>query len=435
VALKARLLKLACLMLALVGAPAVAQVRLPPVQIPNLPVQLPVDANRTLDNATSNAERLTDLRRLRIRDLLRTNRRVLETDPRGAPIVRNEVLAVSISEEALARAMAAGFSVLRTQELQGLDERVIVLQAPRRMSTRAALRRLREFDPEGAYDYNHIYIESGEITGQPVAAPPTNTQATNAARVGLIDTGVDRNHPTLSGSQVTLWGCNDAPVAAAHGTAVASLLVGNTSGFHGAAPGAALFAADVYCGRGEGGSADSIAAAAAWLVRSRIAVINISLVGPPNILLERVVASLTRQGFLIVAAVGNDGPSAPPLYPAAYPGVIGVTGTDAKRKVILEAERGKQVMFAAPGADMAAAGTQSIYASVRGTSFAAPIVAGLLAQHLLQPDRDAAQRVVDELKSAAVDLGDKGFDTTYGYGLVGDELRVRMEEIRVANRP
>jgi subtilisin family serine protease len=240
----------------------------------------------------------------------------------------------------------------------------------------------------------------------------------------LIDTGVDRNHPTLSGSQVTLWGCNDAPVPAAHGTAVASLLIGNASGFHGAAPGAALFAADVYCGRGEGGSVDSIAAAAAWLARARIAVINVSLVGPPNVLLERVVSNLTKQGFLIVAAVGNDGPSAPPLYPAAYPGVIGVTGTDARRKVILEAERGKQVMFAAPGADMAAAGIQSFYASVRGTSFAAPIVAGLLAQHLEQPDRDAAQRVVDELKSKAVDLGDKGFDTTYGYGLIGDELRV-----------
>ena len=58
--------------------------------------------------------------------------------------------------------------------------------------------------------------------------------------------------------------------------------------------------------------------------------INVSLVGPRNALLERVVASLVSRGHLIVAAVGNDGPAAPPLYPAAYDGVVGVTAVDQR---------------------------------------------------------------------------------------------------------
>ena len=65
-----------------------------------------------------------------------------------------------------------------------------------------------------------------------------------------------------------------------------------------------------------GGAVDAVAAAFGWMARERVAVINVSLVGPRNALLERVVKTLVSRGHLIVAAVGNDGPAAPPLYPA-----------------------------------------------------------------------------------------------------------------------
>jgi subtilisin family serine protease len=206
-------------------------------------------------------------------------------------------------------------------------------------------------------------------------------------------------------------------VPSPHGTATASRLV---AGFNNAAATARvdLYLADVYCGEPTGGSTDAVVRALAWLMKETVPVINVSLVGPPNALLQRAVEMAAARGHLVVAAVGNDGPAAPPLYPAAYPGVIAVTGVDRADKVLIEAGRGRFVDFAAPGADIEAARLPSGYASVRGTSFAAPIVASRLALLLELPDPVAAERAVGELVTSAVDLGSPGRDSVYGYGCV-----------------
>ena len=62
-------------------------------------------------------------------------------------------------------------------------------------------------------------------------------------------------------------------------------MVGRSADFHGAAPGAQLYAADVYCGQAAGGSVTAVADALSWLARERVAVINVSLVGPANVTL------------------------------------------------------------------------------------------------------------------------------------------------------
>jgi subtilisin family serine protease len=196
---------------------------------------------------------------------------------------------------------------------------------------------------------------------------------------------------------------------------VASLLI--------ARAGADLYAADVYCGVATGGAVDAIVAALGWMDQELVPVINISLVGPRNVLLERIVNVLIARGHVLVAAVGNDGPAAPPLYPAAYAGVVGVTAVDAKRRVLVEAERGPQVMFSALGADLKAANIEHGYVTVRGTSFAAPTVAALLAGSLSNPDQEAARAAIAVLAKQAIDLGPPGKDLTYGFGLVGADLK------------
>jgi subtilisin family serine protease len=411
---------------------------LPPVRVPQLPGGGLPDLARTAGAVDSQvAQVAADARRLRIRDLLRTQATVVEADPRGNPVMRAEVLAFSPSDAALERARAAGYDVLRERSLDGLDARIVVLQVPARTSIRRALRQLRSLDPGGTYDFNHLYFESGRISAagasaQRVADVPPAGVSPSPGKLGLIDGGVEIDHPVFREAIIHPYGCTKSTVPSEHGTAVASLLVGRATRFHGADPGAELYAADVYCGQPTGGAVDAVADAFAWLVREHVPVINISLVGPPNAMLEAVVLRVNARGHLIVAAVGNDGPAAPPLYPAAYRDVIGVTGVDAHQRVLIEAGQGPQVKFAAPGADMAAACLTGKFSAVRGTSFAAPIVAGLLAADMTAPDTVSAQRAVTSLIHSAIDLGARGPDKVYGNGLVGESVR---PELALATEP
>jgi subtilisin family serine protease len=419
---------------------AEAQVALPNVRLPNgpgsgLPVTgLPLNGDRTLSGLSTDLDprQLADLRRLHLVDLVRKNPKAIERDPNGAPILRGEVVAFSPSDAALEKARAAGFIVLRERVLEGLDARVVVLKVPDGTATRRGLNRLRGLDPEGAYDFNHLYTESGEVAAAGVGVGAAQDAGSAGAgggastgvgtRVGLIDGGVDTSHDVFRDIVIHQHGCSGAPAPEAHGTAVASLMIGRSPRFHGAAPGSELYAADVYCGLPTGGAVDAVADAFSWLVREHVPVINVSLVGPPNVMLENVVRTVIARGYLVVAAVGNDGPAAPPLYPASYPDVVGVTAVDAHQRALLEACRGRQVKFAAPGADMSAANPAQSFAAVRGTSFASPIVAGLLAEAVREPDKAAAQRAVADLAARAVDLGAPGPDPIYGYGLVGGDL-------------
>jgi subtilisin family serine protease len=402
---------------------AQAQLRLPVAPLPALPVQ---KLTQTLgQTATNSLEQLSDARHLLTASLMRTNPRTVAADPHGNPIVRGELLAYSPSPAAIAAAQTNGFRIARELSAGNLDFHLVVLQPPPSTNIVKALRALREADPAGNYDFNHIYTGVGVVSaGIPSETPsPQRVAASHSdqgpPRVGLIDSGVDGAHPVFRDALIHAWGCGGRALPSAHGTAVASLLVGQSTRFRGVLDKAELYAADVYCNAPTGGAVDVLAAAFAWLAEQRVAVINVSLVGPDNTALAQIVRALVSRGYLLVAAVGNDGPAAPPLYPASYPHVVGVTGVDAHRRVLIEAARGNQVMFAARGADMSAADIGGKYSAIRGTSFAAPIVAALLAQSVTQPELSSSNAAIEALAQSAIDLGAKGRDLTYGFGLVG----------------
>ncbi len=389
-----------------------------PLPLPRLPASLPAPVQGTLDQTGR------ELRRLRERTLLREHRQWLEADPRGAPAVRSEVVAIAPDPAALAQARAEGFRAVRESTLAPLDLRIVVLRAPEGMRVRTALRRLARIDPAGHYDYNHIYLGSGDPAS---AAGAANAPAPGPApeRVGLVDGGVDASHPLLAGVRVQQWGCAGRHEPENHGTAVASLLAGQARGQDRVGR---LFAADIYCGQPTGGAVTSLAEAMAWLARERVAVINLSLVGPPNRLLETLVESMQARGHVLVAAVGNDGPAARPLFPAAYPGVIGVTAVDPSDRLLPEAVHGDAVDFAAPGSGLWAARPGGDRATVRGTSFAAPLVARLAAGEVQSPAPGATEHVMRQLRARARDIGRRGPDPRFGHGLLSAEARESWAE-------
>jgi subtilisin family serine protease len=359
------------------------------------------------------------------RQLLSRHPDQLETDRRGLPIMRAVIVALSPDPDALARAIERGYSVQDDQQLEGIDQRLVTLLVPRGTATREALRELREADPQGQYDFDHLYMESGA---------PSATAANTAAvanveqvdiRVGLIDGGVDAAHPVFLRRKPTVSGCAGSVQPSAHGTAVASLFVGWSADFAGAAPGAELLAVDVYCGgNAPGGRMRDVVGALSALAAARSRVINMSIVGPDNAVLAATVRAVQARSVLIVAATGNDGPNAKPLFPAAYPGVVAVSAVDAKLRVLPEASGGEHVSFSAPGADLLAAAPDGKFQNVRGTSFAAPLVAGMLARELASDDSDTGA-IVRRLAAAAEDRGRKGRDQRYGFGLVGADLPQR----------
>lgn len=349
------------------------------------------------------------------RRLLRRYPELLDTDTASELVLKQRLLAISPSPDALVRIAGAGFAETGRKQMRELGLDVVELRVPAQLDTRAALELLRQLDPAGSYEFDHVYLRSG-AAADPAATPVTTAKENpRDFRIGLIDSGVDAAHPSLAKTDTQTWGCNGKRVPDAHGTAVASLLVG---GANAQARGGTLYAADIWCGQPVGGASSALTEALAWMAREKVPVINISLVGPDNALLRRATQALNARGHVLVAAVGNDGPSAPPLFPAAYPHVIGVTAVDRKQRVLPEAGRGAQVDFAAPGSQLRAARASGGWTTVRGTSFAAPLVARQAALQLHALRAGNADGVVRVLAQRARDAGPQGRDDIFGLGIL-----------------
>jgi subtilisin family serine protease len=291
---------------------------------------------------------------------------------------RGVLVAIDPDPLSLQLASRAGFRIIADERQSDLGLRAVILAVPRGLSARQGLKRLRSVAPAIRADFDHLFEPAGGALLPFGAALAASAASRRGPLIGIVDGGVASN-PSLKQASIEQKGFAGDPQPTGHGTAVASLIVGNQGPFRGAATSASLLVADVYGGSRAAGSATTVVRALAWLASKRPRVINISLVGPQNGLVQRAVAAVRARGIHVVAAVGNDGPAAPPQYPASYPGVVAVTGVDARGKALPEAGKSVHLDFAAPGADMAAALPGQGYARVRGTSFAAPLAAARLA--------------------------------------------------------
>lgn len=327
--------------------------------LPRLPAGTPIDTLDAATSATTNALlSATWSYRQQAAALLREVPAQVARAPDGAVMRRAEYLALDIDAAEQDAVRAAGFQVLREDHDDAFGMSITLLRDSRDRSPGRALRVLRATLPGRAIEPHHLFLPAGGYAGQANQAATGDT----GLRVGLIDGGVDASAPALARTRVVPHGCDGRSLPQPHGTQVAMRLVAG-------AP-ATLLAADLWCGRRVGGDTLALVEALRWMAQQGVAVINVSLVGPDNSALRRTVEVLLARGQVIVAAAGNDGPAAPPRFPAGYPGVIAVAAVNARGVLLPESAVGKHISVCADGV---------VDSHTRGTSFAAPLVARLLA--------------------------------------------------------
>lgn len=335
-----------------------------------------------------------------------------------------ELLALDLDDDELAIARDLGFRLIERTNLTALGSTIDRLAPPTGIDLPTALDGLSRSLPAAPFDYNHIFIlpEGGvDTTVRPRALNPLGQASTGQnIRIGVIDTLPDQAHPALKGRKLQVRdfagkGGRDR----AHATGVVSILVGldASAGYSGLLPAASVWAANVFDIDGKGlpsTDAARMVKALDWLAAQNVSVVNMSIAGPESAMLRAVVERLQNKGIIVVAAVGNDGPAAPAMYPAAFTGVVGVTATDLEGNVYRRAGRGEHVDFSAPGVGLKAAIGGGQYGSVTGTSFATPVVAAMIALRT----RNAPPKGFDLRDIPVRDLGAAGRDRTFGAGLI-----------------
>jgi len=365
----------------------------------------------------------------------------VEIGTRFTLVRHREIVGVNLGDENRALLEKLGFRVLRRAGLPSAGVVTDLLAIPDTMTLTEAYGAITAADTSGVYYYNSVYAPSSQLddllvkntkvknsqldTLNSAADELSNTSGVAPKKpkpisVGMIDTGVNAAHKMLGNIEVTQhnWGRGVESMPRSHGTAVASILASNLpSDQSSGVAGHHIIVADVFSGPAVYADAEAITIALDWLARQNVGVINISLTGPPSDLLQHAVARLIRRGHILVAAVGNQGAEGPPMYPASYLGVVGVTAVDAKYRVYKNAYQGDTVDFSAYGVKVKAA-SLSGRKKYSGTSFAAPVVAGYLAGYHIVPESAVARAALEKLLSSVNDVGPVGYDPIFGFGLL-----------------
>lgn len=208
--------------------------------------------------------------------------------------------------------------------------------------------------------------------------------AGDGVRVALLDSPPEFAHRDLAPSRIEAIATETKGKPSVHGTLMAGVIgaaENNGFGIAGLAPKAQIVSIPVCTATGGAGGQCTIYQMLQGFDRAydaKAVLVNLSLSGPPNPLLERGVARLEELGLVVVAAAGNEGREEK-RYPAAYPSVIGVGAVDREGKLFATSNRGAWVEIYAPGVEVLSTVPGSAFAFGSGTSLAAAHVTGSLA--------------------------------------------------------
>lgn len=267
-----------------------------------------------------------------------------------------------------------------------------------------------------------------------VVVAPGLTPPAQLAPIGIVDDVVDRTVADVAQAKVVA----KSPIQSldqehgpeiAHGTEVASVAAARADGqgVIGIAPGAPLLSygfKDLSCDEVVNGILDVVDAGAK--------VVNLSFAVTAADeqdchAMRLAVASAFGSDAVVVAAAGNELLQGNPIvYPAAYPHVLSVGALDLGLQPAYFSSAGAALDLAAPGEDVPVAvpprldldGNPDGVTRATGTSFAAPIVAGVASWLIGARPKLTAGQYADILRSSAKDVADPGWDDSTGFGLV-----------------
>ena len=317
-------------------------------------------------------------------------------------------------------AAAPAYALVQRDALTGIGQEMVVFLIPEGTTGKEAIAELEALEPGVTAGVNHAYRplpEPEQVEGREYAADLLGwpgAGCVSQVKVGIVDTDLATKARELSGARITRE--RFVPAGASetdHGTAVAELIAGP-----GRLTGAEIYHASVVGdveGADPAAGVDTLVRAFDWLSRNDVKLVNVSLAGPYNKILDRGLQAAAARGMVVVAAAGNVGREGRPRYPAAFRQTIAVTAVDATLAPYEKSPVGDHIDVAAPGVDVFVPLDAGKYLS--GTSVAAPFVTAIIAADPEASKLGDGDAVRAWLGQRARDLGDPGTDPVFGAGL------------------
>lgn len=252
----------------------------------------------------------------------------------------------------------------------------------------------------------------------------------SALLVGVLDTGVDVNHPDLNGKVLSGADANDVDLndSIGHGTEVSGIIAANTNnnqGIAGVSWNTKVLSLKITDDFGQA-RVSNVVSALDQAYQKGVRIVHISLsTNQFSQTLKDAIKQAHDKGILIISTAGNSGIKEL-RYPAAFDGVIGVGAVDETKQKEFYSTTGEHVSLVAPGTSIYTTSINFTYDKVTGTSFAAPQVSGAAALIWSIAPKLTNDEVRNILSSSADDLGVPGKDQQYGYGLLNIEKAVEM---------
>jgi subtilisin family serine protease len=250
-------------------------------------------------------------------------------------------------------------------------------------------------------------------------------------KIAILDSGIDLNHPDLKHANIIktinfIEPNKPALDETGHGTFITGIIAAqnNNFGIVGIAPEAEIYILKILNKKLEG-KVDSVIRALDWCVKNKINIVNMSFsTSSDNPKLRNAILKATKHGIIIVASARNSFGSKAG-FPASYPEAISVASVNYKNQISQFSAQGK-IDFCSYGENILSTTVNKNYKIASGNSVAAAHLTGMIVLILSKPEKWGLNpkyginkdKIYNVLIKLSKDLGEKGKDNIFGYGLV-----------------